>query len=58
MEKMLMNPISGHVQSQEEWEDDFAEIENELWGGPSFEDVDLIEVVKVKGKEGFSWEEV
>lgn len=42
----LMNPISGDVQTEQEWREDYATMDPGLWGGPEFEDANLIEVVK------------
>lgn len=45
-EKMLMNPATGSVATESEWREDFACMSNEEWGGETFEDAELIEVVK------------
>ncbi|MBM9536165.1 hypothetical protein [Desulfobulbus alkaliphilus] len=44
MEKYLMNPHTGSVQTEPEWGDDYANTDPELWGGPSFEDAELVEL--------------
>jgi hypothetical protein len=46
MSKLLMNPETGTVQTEEDWRADFATAEQELWGGPNFEDARLVEVVE------------
>ena len=46
----LMEPNSGRVQTREEWEDDYSNTDPELWGGPDFEDADLIPVKMVNGE--------
>lgn len=54
MEKMLMNPNTGNVASESEWMNDFNSMTEEEWGGNSFEDAGLIEVVpNVEGEEGY-----
>lgn len=54
MEKMLMNPHTGSVAPESEWRKDFESMTAEEWGGNSFEDADLIEVVpNVEGEEGY-----
>ena len=55
---MLMNPATGSVATESEWRDDFADIAPEdrpdVWGGPDFEDADLVEVVaNVEGQDGY-----
>lgn len=45
-EKMLMNPATGSVAPESEWREDFASMSHEEWGGETFEDAELIEVVK------------
>ena len=50
MATMLMNPVTGSVDTLEGWKADFEAIAEEdraaLWGGESFEDAGLVEVVK------------
>lgn len=53
-EKMLMNTATGSVASESEWRDDFASMSEEEWGSSSFEDADLVEVVR---NEGGDWVE-
>ena len=48
---MLMNPATGSVAPQAEWEQDYREMSEEEWGGPNFEDGHLIEVVP----DGTGW---
>lgn len=45
MERMLMNPATGSVASESEWLEDFENMSADEWGGDSFEDGGLIEVV-------------
>ena len=40
----LMNPPTGSVDTEENWRADFEDTVPELWGGPAFEDAELIEV--------------
>lgn len=55
MEKMLMNPTTGSVASESEWLSDFNSMTEEEWGGASFEDAGLIEVVaNVEGEDGYN----
>lgn len=42
---MMMNPATGSVATLSEWLEDFASLTPEEWGGESFEDAGLIEVV-------------
>lgn len=42
----LMNPHTGSVDTEEGWIEDWKSVPEELWGGPAFEDADLIEVEK------------
>jgi len=44
-DRMMMEVHSGIVQSESEWRKEFERMAPELWGGPDFEDADLIEVV-------------
>lgn len=53
--RMLMNPHSGFVQSESEWKDDFKNTPPEMWGGPDFDDAELLEV-EPDGDGG--WKEV
>ena len=54
MEKMLMNPATGSVAPESEWLDEFNSMTEEEWGGASFEDSGLIEVVpNVEGEDGY-----
>ena len=45
-ERMLMNPYTGSVAPESEWRADFENVTAEQWGGESFEDGELIEVVR------------
>ena len=45
MEKMLMNPATGSVAPESEWLEDFESMSADEWGGDSFEDAGLVEVV-------------
>lgn len=50
----LMNPETGTVASHEEWISDFNASTPEEWGGETFEDAALLEVVEnVEGQEGY-----
>ena len=50
----LMNPETGTVASHEEWISDFNASTTEEWGGETFEDAALLEVVEnVEGQEGY-----
>lgn len=50
----LMNPETGTVASHEEWISDFNASTPEEWGGETFEDAALLEVVEnVAGQEGY-----
>ena len=50
----LMNPETGTVASHEEWIFDFNASTPEEWGGETFEDAALLEVVEnVEGQEGY-----
>lgn len=42
----LMNPVTGSVATLQEWQEDFSHSSSEEWGGSSFEDAGLVEVVK------------
>ena len=49
-----MNPETGTVASHEEWISDFNASTPEEWGGETFEDAALLEVVEnVEGQEGY-----
>lgn len=43
---MLMNPTTGSVDTAKNWQADFENCTAEEWGGETFEDGGLIEVVK------------
>ena len=50
----LMNPETGTVASHEEWISEFTTCTPEEWGGETFEDAALLEVVEnVEGQEGY-----
>ena len=50
----LMNPATGSVASLEEWQEDFEHLSADEWGGDSFEDANLIEVVpNVEGQPDY-----
>lgn len=54
MEKMLMNPATGSVALESEWVADYESMTPEEWGGETFEDADLVEVVpNVPGEPGY-----
>lgn len=40
----LKDPVSGVVQTYEEWRSTFSLLPAELWGGDRFEDADLVPV--------------
>lgn len=44
MSRMLMNPLTGTVQTEAEWKADFRSMQSEQWGGESFEGAELTEV--------------
>lgn len=46
----LMEPVSGIVQTEEEWRADYARMPAELWGGENFEDAELYPVTLVDGE--------
>ena len=46
MEKRLMNLATGSVATIEEWKADFESMTAEEWGGETFEDAGLVEVVQ------------
>lgn len=53
-ERMLMNPYTGSVAPESEWRADFENMTAEQWGGESFEDGELIEVVRnTPGEPGY-----
>ena len=50
----LMNPETGTVASHEEWISEFTTCTSEEWGGETFEDAALLEVVEnVEGQENY-----
>lgn len=54
MGKILMNPATGSVATESEWLDSFEGMNAEAWGGVSFEDAGLVEVVpNIEGEEGY-----
>ena len=64
METFLMNPHTGTVQTEEEWYEDYLDCTPEEWGGESFEDAELVEVVKnIPGEQDYDpdageWREI
>lgn len=42
--KHLLEPHSGIVQTEDEWRATWRRTDPELWGGPEFEDLELVEV--------------
>jgi hypothetical protein len=42
----LMNPHTGSVDTEENWKSEFREMSSEEWGGKTYEDARLFEVVK------------
>lgn len=46
----LMEPVSGVVQTEEEWRADFARMDSDMWGGESFEDAALYPATFVDGE--------
>lgn len=64
MGKMLMNPETGSVAPESEWLADFESMTAEEWGGESFDDAGLVEVVpNIEGEEGYDpecgeWREI
>ena len=51
----LMNPMTGSVATLEEWQETYAQVSPEEWGGPAFDDAQLVEVMP-DGEDG--WTEV
>ena len=45
-ETMIMNPATGIVATIEEWKADFESMTSKEWGGETFEDAGLVEVVQ------------
>ena len=43
--KILMNPCTGSIDTEENWRADFDTRDRETWGSDTFEDADLIEMV-------------
>lgn len=46
----LMEPVSGIVQTEEEWRSEFAHMPPEAWGGERFEDAMLYPATFVDGE--------
>ena len=44
--RYFMNPDTGSVATLEEWKADFESMTAEEWGGQTFEDAGLVEVVQ------------
>ena len=44
--RYFMNPATGSVATREEWKADFESMTAEEWGGQTFEDAGLVEVVQ------------
>lgn len=47
----LMNPMTGSVATLAEWQEIFSTVSPEEWGGPAFEDAQLVEVTP----DGSGW---
>ena len=50
-QKMMMNPATGSVATEEEWREDFERLSAEEWGGTTFESAGLVDVVKNEAGE-------
>lgn len=54
VQRYLMNPVTGAVDTEESWQEAYEDATSDEWGGVNFDDAGLVEVTQnIEGENGY-----